>query len=49
MAGALQGNRQYEAVVSERNRVMDDAVIVPIPWKQYHRANVPHLSRHSGH
>ncbi|MDQ0189328.1 hypothetical protein JI721_16975 [Alicyclobacillus cycloheptanicus] len=46
-AGSLQNNRHFEMVVSERNRVIDDAVIVPIPWKQYHRANIPHLARHS--
>jgi len=46
-SGALKGNPYYEAIVSERNRVIDDTQIVPIPWKQIHRANVPHLGRHS--
>jgi hypothetical protein len=45
--GALQSNDSYEAVVQERNRRIDDAILTPIPWKQYHRANVPHLARHS--
>ncbi|MBX6353480.1 MAG: hypothetical protein IRZ10_09100 [Thermoflavifilum sp.] len=45
--GALRSGERYEAVVQERNRRMDDAALTPIPWKQYHRANVPHLARHS--
>ncbi|MCF8566953.1 hypothetical protein LLE49_19725 [Alicyclobacillus tolerans] len=45
--GALRGNPHFESVVSERNRIIDDAQITPIPWKQIHRANVPHLARHS--
>lgn len=45
--GALKSNPKFEAVVSERNRKIDDAVIVPVPWKQYHRANIRHLERHS--
>lgn len=47
ISGSLRNNHHFEAVVSERNRVVDDAAIVPIPWKQIHRANVPHLARHS--
>lgn len=46
-SGALKNNPFNEAIVSERNRVIDDTQIVPIPWKQIHRANVPHLGRHS--
>jgi hypothetical protein len=45
--GALQGNHLYETLVDRRNLAFDNAVIVPIPWKQIHRANVPHLARHS--
>lgn len=46
LSSAVENNHFYEAVVSRRNRTVDDAVITPIPWKQIHRANVPHLTRH---
>ncbi|GMA48866.1 hypothetical protein GCM10025857_02230 [Alicyclobacillus contaminans] len=45
--GALRSNEHYEAIVERRDRAFHDAVIVPIPWKQIHRANVPHLGRRS--
>jgi hypothetical protein len=41
----LQENDAYEAIVNRRN--IDDPVLQAIPWRQFHRANVPHLSRHS--
>ncbi|MCL6445959.1 MAG: hypothetical protein K6T83_21365 [Alicyclobacillus sp.] len=48
LSGAYHNNHHFEAVVDERNLKIDDVQIVPIPWKQIHRANVPHLVRHSG-
>ncbi|MBX5436773.1 MAG: hypothetical protein IRZ33_06095 [Alicyclobacillaceae bacterium] len=45
--GAYGENRWYDSVVQARDRVMDEARLTPIPWKQIHRANVPHLARHS--
>lgn len=45
--GALSTNSAFEGIVERRNLLMDDSVIVPIPWKPIHRANVPHLARHS--
>jgi hypothetical protein len=45
--GALLDNDVNEGIVDRRNRVMDEAALTPIPWKQIHRANVPHLSRRS--
>lgn len=45
--GALQSNDRYGAIVGRHDRAFHDAVITPIPWKQIHRANVPHLGRHS--
>lgn len=47
-SGAYHDNAYYEAIVKERDRLIDDAGLTIIPWKQYHRANVPHLARHSG-
>ncbi|GGJ13387.1 hypothetical protein GCM10010885_23330 [Alicyclobacillus cellulosilyticus] len=47
MVGALQRNGEYESVIQYRNRIIDDTVIVPIPWKAVHRANVRHLVRRS--
>jgi len=44
---ALQQNHIYEAVVQNRNREFDNVSITPIPWKQIHRANIPHLARRS--
>lgn len=43
--GALSQNDQYEAVVDRHN--LDDPVLQAIPWRQFHRANVPHLARRS--
>jgi hypothetical protein len=45
--GALSANHKNENIVSERNRMIDNTIIVPVPWKQYHRANIRHLARHS--
>ncbi|MCL6637633.1 MAG: hypothetical protein K6T26_06775 [Alicyclobacillus sp.] len=45
--GSLRHNKQYLAVVEQRDRMMDQAALTPIPWKQIHRANVPHLARRS--
>jgi len=45
--GALSQNHVNEFLVSRRNLDIDNVVITPIPWKQYHRANVPHLGRHT--
>lgn len=45
--GALRANDFYEGIVEQRNLKFDNSIIVPIPWKQIHRANVPHLARHS--
>ena len=47
-SGAVRGNNHYMSVVKERDRLIDNAEITVIPWLQYHRANVPHLARHSG-
>lgn len=46
-AGALRQNHVYESIVRERKTAIDNVFITPIPWVQYHRANVPHLGRHS--
>jgi hypothetical protein len=46
-AGALRANHVYESIVNEHMKAFDNAAITPIPWKQYHRANVPHLGRRS--
>lgn len=46
-SGALHNNHYFETVVKDRDRLMDDARLTIIPWKQYHRANVLHLARHS--
>jgi len=45
--GALKGNDTYEAVVDYRNLEFEHSKGFPIPWRQIHRANVPHLARHS--
>ncbi|WP_067932882.1 hypothetical protein [Alicyclobacillus kakegawensis] len=45
--GALRRNGVTEGIVERRGRVMDEAALTPIPWKQIHRANVPHLARRS--
>ncbi|MCL6599513.1 hypothetical protein [Alicyclobacillus macrosporangiidus] len=45
--GALQKNGVYESLVDKRNLMADSTGLTPIPWKQIHRANVPHLARHS--
>lgn len=43
--GALSQNDKYEAVVNRRS--IDDPVLPAVPWRQFHRANVPHLARRS--
>lgn len=45
--GALEQNHHFESFVEKRNQMMNDRVAQPIPWKQYHRANVPHGPRRS--
>ncbi|SFU76809.1 hypothetical protein [Alicyclobacillus macrosporangiidus] len=45
--GSLQKNGVYESLVDKRNLVADSTGLAPIPWKPIHRANVPHLARHS--
>jgi hypothetical protein len=45
--GAYLDNDRYDSIIGRHDRQFRDAVIVPIPWKQIHRANVPHLARRS--
>lgn len=48
LSGSYKNNPHFEAIVQDRDLLIDNAAIAPVPWKQFHRANVPHLSRHSG-
>lgn len=45
--GAALDNPHFEAIIKERDELFDNVKLVTIPWLQYHRANVPHLARHS--
>lgn len=45
--GALSQNHHFESVVALRNNMMSTRLDGPIPWKQYHRANIGHGRRHS--
>lgn len=47
LAGSYRNNAHFEAIVHERKRLIDNLLLTPIPWRQFHRANVPHLMRHS--
>ena len=47
LRGATLHNPQFEAVVKQRDVLIDNAGLDKIPWVQYHRANVPHLARQS--
>ena len=47
MRGAYLHNDFYEEVVKKRDALIDNAVLVKIPWLQYQRANIPHLTRYS--
>lgn len=44
--GALKNNDTAEAIVAHKRQEFVHSAGI-IPWMQYHRANVPHLARHS--
>ena len=45
--GALKNNDHFEAIVENKNLEFEHSKGYPIPWRQIHRANVPHLGRRS--
>ena len=45
--GALEQNHHFESLVERRNHMMSTRIDAVVPWKQYHRANIPHGKRQS--
>ncbi|AEJ43408.1 hypothetical protein TC41_1475 [Alicyclobacillus acidocaldarius subsp. acidocaldarius Tc-4-1] len=45
--GALSHNHEVEAFVERRNQMLSSRLDAVVPWKAYHRANVPHGKRQS--
>ncbi|SIS97798.1 hypothetical protein [Alicyclobacillus vulcanalis] len=44
---ALNHNHDVEAYVERRNQMLSSRLDAVVPWKAYHRANVPHGKRQS--
>lgn len=44
--GALKQNHHFESLVEQRGHTLS-TLEAAIPWRQYHRANVPHGKRQS--
>lgn len=45
--GQLHHNHEVEAFVERRNQLLSSRLDAVVPWKAYHRANVPHGKRQS--